>query len=137
MTQAPNYYYAHVQIKISCLRNTNKLVLHSHSDHTVDPQSFEIFSLTQPNTNIIKELNNRNGYVKNWYFDNETDFLVVEFNREVFQINNNYSVSIGFTGKLLSDNSGFYRSNYLDNDGNKRWLTVFDLEPIEGIPIII
>lgn len=57
-----------------------------------------------------------------WFYVSETQFLTIQYNEIVFRENDNYSISIGFKGLLKNDNAGFYRSFYLDDNGNKRFL---------------
>jgi len=57
-----------------------------------------------------------------WDYDAKLQFLIIDFKRDLLKENQDYSIRIGFKGYLRDDNSGFYRSSYLDSNGKKRWL---------------
>ncbi len=132
VTTKPEVYFGNVLVKVECKKSSYKLVLHSHSSIEIDPSSFEVSSSSIPNFNKIKGLNDNRRFVRKWWYDNETDFLTVEFQNEIFKAGANYSISFGFTGKLDDSNAGFYRSSYLDNNGNRRWLLASQMEPVDA-----
>ena len=55
-----------------------------------------------------------------WKYETTTQFLIFDFYKTIFLKNHNYSMSIGFKGRTLDDNAGFYKSSYLDSEGNKK-----------------
>lgn len=52
-----------------------------------------------------------------WSYDNVTEFLTIRSN---FAANQTYILDITYTGELRADNAGFYRSSYIDKNGNKK-----------------
>ena len=93
------------------MKTTSKIVLHiNHIE--IDGSSIE--------------LRTSNGLLMNskfnWYYVEETQFLVIEILNgfENLKEDNSYSIGIRFKGFLKNDNAGFYKSFYLDNDGKKR-----------------
>lgn len=132
MTTEPSEYMGHVLIKFKCTKNTSKLILHMHDNLELDEASFELRSLTQEFFIPVVELRRSNYLVNYWKYDNQTQFLIIEFYKEILIQNNEYSVGLGFIGKLKSDNAGFYKSSYNDNDGNKRWLLASQMEPTDA-----
>jgi len=111
VTISPEYYDGNVLIKFKCLKNTSKIVLHMNQIE-IDGSSIELRHL--------------NGLLMNskfeWTYVEKTQFLIIEIlnGSEALIQNNSYSIGIRFKGFLKNDNAGFYKSFYLDNDGNKR-----------------
>ena len=52
-------------------------------------------------------------------FEEKTQFFIADISQE-FKAGNNYSITVSYTGYLQDDNTGFYRSSYTDDNGNKR-----------------
>ena len=75
-------------------------------------ETLQLTSSTQANFQPIKNIH--------WHLEKTPQFLIFDFHDIVFTENNNYSMSIGFKGRTLDDNAGFYKSSYVDSEGNKR-----------------
>ena len=113
VTQQPDMYHGNVLIRFKCTKNTSKLILHSHEEIEISNNSLELSSLTDPNFKALTKLN--------WNYETKTQFFIVNFNNVTFTEGNNYALNIGFKGHLKSDNAGFYKSSYTDEDGYKRF----------------
>ena len=99
-----------MKIYFNCLKSTSRLILHKKN---IDIRNDSLV-LTSETDNSLDRRN------FNWEFDSLNQFLIFSFEKEVFEANKNYSLSVKFTGYLQSDNIGFYKSSYTDQNGNTR-----------------
>lgn len=77
--------------------------------------SFELSSTTSKSFITIGKLENFRREIK-------TEMLIIQLNdKNGFLANNNYTVSISFYGRIKDDNSGLYRTSYLDEENSKRY----------------
>jgi aminopeptidase N len=82
----------------------------------------------------IKLLNDTAGLIESDVdFDHEdvTDFLTIK-PKNGLQLNGVYHLDIAFDGTLRDDNLGFYRSSYLNPQGNTVWLATTQFENVEA-----
>jgi aminopeptidase N len=103
-------------------KDTSDLIFHINKI-LIDNSTLSIKSLTD---NSFNQINNFK-----WKNDYERQFFVANL-AQTFKANNNYTVSMKFTGSLASDNAGFYRSSYLDADKNKIWLLASQMQPTDA-----
>jgi aminopeptidase N len=103
-------------------KDTSDLIFHINKI-LIDNSTLSIKSLTD---NSFNQINNFK-----WKNDYERQFFVANL-AQTFKANNNYTVSMKFTGYLASDNAGFYRSSYLDADKNKIWLLASQMQPTDA-----
>ncbi len=107
----PTYYNSSVEIFFNCKTDTNRLILNA--------KYLEI----DENSILVNDLSNINNIfnLKNLSANNNTEFLIMEFN-QTFESNHNYSVLINFTGSINNvDDYGLLRISYLDKFGNIRY----------------
>ena len=115
-------YEGEVTISFRCIEDTNRLIFHINKLLIVN-STLKVTSLTDtPFTDIV-------GF--SWTNDFERQFFVANL-AQTFKANNNYTVFVQFTGYLTDDNAGFYRSSYLDNNQQRRWLLASQMEPTDA-----
>ncbi|CAF1062496.1 unnamed protein product, partial [Brachionus calyciflorus] len=132
VTQEPTYYTGHVLIKFKCLKNTSKLIFHKHQNIEIDNLSFELRSSTDPYFIPVIQIKRSNYLIHHWIYNNETQLFEIEFYKDIFVENGDYSMSLGFKSLVKSDNYGIYKSFYNDENGHKKWLLASQMEPIDA-----
>lgn len=106
----PTAYNGHVEIKFQCVEKTFNLTLNMR-DLNIDNSSI-----------TIKDLENttfQNANIKTWQYDSIREFLIISLPVS-FEVGHNYSVSIKYSGQFRTDNTGFYRSSYIDNESKRK-----------------
>ncbi len=106
-------YKGAVKISFACLNSTRSLVFH------VDNLKIENSSLRLESPSDASFTHVDAFY---WTNDYERQFFIANFTRPLFKAGHNYTLSLSYTGYLKDDNAGFYRSSYLDNNGNKKFV---------------
>lgn len=129
MTQEPSFYTGHILIKFKCIQNTSKLIFHKHQDIEIDDLSFELKSLSNNDFIPVHKLVKSNYLIENISYDNQTQLFQIDFFKNSFIKNEEYMLSMNFKGLTRGDNYGLYKSSYIDNLGNKRWLLASQMEP--------
>ena len=115
-------YTGDVTISFSCLEDTNDLVFHINKLE-INNATVSVKSITDATFNEVKGFS--------WKNDFERQFFVASLNQK-FKANHNYTVFVQFTGYLTDDNAGFYRSSYLDDNNQRRWLLASQMEPTDA-----
>lgn len=115
-------YDGEITMYFTCVKETNDLIFHINKI-SVENSSLLIKSSTD---NSFADIN-----AFTWKNDFERQFFVANL-QQTFKANNNYTLSMKFTGYLASDNVGFYRSSYEDNDKNKVWLLASQMQPTDA-----
>jgi aminopeptidase N len=115
-------YDGEVTISFTCAQNTNSLIFHINK-LLINNSTLSVKGITDTSFPEIKAFN--------WINDYERQFFVANLAQE-FKASHNYSVFIKFTGYLTDDNAGFYRSSYLDNNQQKRWLLTSQMESTDA-----
>lgn len=110
VTTIPDYYDGSVLIMFMCAKNTSKIILHMNK---LDIHENTI-QLKLSNGQLLTS-----GFSLN--YEQETQFLILDYHNFILKENNNYTIRLDFKGFLLNDNAGFYRSFYLDDEGNKKF----------------
>jgi hypothetical protein len=89
-------YEGDVKITVKVLEDTSEIILHTNK------QSISLITVSGSDTDEkITEAN----------IDHEKHFLIINI-PSLFSKDNEYNISINFTGILSEDMSGFYRSSY-------------------------
>jgi aminopeptidase N len=115
-------YDGEMMMHFTCVKDTKDLIFHINKI-LVDNSTLVLESLTDSSYNLI------NGF--SWKNDYERQFFVANL-AQSFKANNNYTLSMKFTGYLASDNVGFYRSSYLSDGGHQVWLLASQMQPTDA-----
>ena len=100
-------YTGNVQIRINVLEATDQIVLHSSRSEITHVQLRNGVGLNVP--------------VKNFEFDEDKEFLVVNVGTTLQPNTGTYTLEIDFTNSIArNDQAGFYRSSYDDENGVRR-----------------
>jgi aminopeptidase N len=119
--EQPETFNGTVRIDFECNKTTNKLVMHM-IDIRLDNSTIKISSQTDTQFSEVSPA---------WTYDNVTNFLTFELDKP-FTAGYNYSFQVSYEGQVRSDLTGFYRTYYEDNAGNKRWLITSQMEYIDA-----
>lgn len=107
----PSKFDGKIKIHFTCVRNTNKLILHMKNIDLVNSSlvlsSSTDSSLTTPLTAFP------------WTFNKVTELLTFEFGPSggstFFKQSNDYTLSVDYVGYLQADNVGFYKTSYTNS----------------------
>lgn len=107
----PTYFDGVVHIDMECLTATNTIILHQ-SDIKIDNSSINVTDLNNAafTVNIVSTS-----------YDNETEFYKITLSAQLTK-GAKYRLSMNYRADLRTDNVGFYKSFYYDNDRNKRYV---------------
>lgn len=124
MTEEPQKYFGVTAIEFTALEDTNKMVFHS-------------LGLEFDNTSLVLESSSDPDFIKMtnfpWSYDSVTSQVTIELSgTQTFRANHSYTFSVEYTTIPGDADVGFYRTSYLDDNGNKRWLITSQLEYIEA-----
>uniref|UniRef100_A0A182YBU9 Aminopeptidase n=1 Tax=Anopheles stephensi TaxID=30069 RepID=A0A182YBU9_ANOST len=112
-------YTGNVQIRINVVEATDQIVLHSLRNVITDLQLRNSAGLNVP--------------VKNYEFDVEKEFLVVNVGTTLQPNSGTYTLEIDFTNSIdRNDQAGFYRSSYEDDQGVVRYLGLTQFESVDA-----
>jgi hypothetical protein len=112
ITLTPNYtdfatFIGEVEILVTAKTNGNNISLH-YDNMTIDSRT----------------VTDRNGTVldldDNYNYDTTTNIYTLTLSKETFILDEQYKINIKYTGHLLDDMAGFYRSSYTTADSEKR-----------------
>ena len=115
-------YDGEVTISIKCVRTTSSLVLHINK-LDVDNSSLSLKSLTDSSFTELRAFY--------WYNDYAREFFIANLTQQL-KAGQNYSLSMKYVGYLTDDNAGFYRSSYIDDNSQKKWLMASQLESTDA-----
>ncbi len=97
-----NYHFeGSIIMHLTCIKTSNEIVFHSKN---LILSSIEISSENDQNVQIIKSTE----------ADIETDFVYVKLNK-MCNLNNTYQLIVNFSGVLVKELYGYYRSSYVDS----------------------
>jgi aminopeptidase N len=107
-----------VTITIEALQNTNVIVLHIRQLSIFKVDLFD---------------NDSNPLQTNIQFtvQNSTEMLIIH-NITQLNINQRYKLKISYVGYLRTDDAGFYRSSYIDNNGEQKWLATTQFQATDA-----
>jgi hypothetical protein len=108
----PEYYEASVKVHLTCMKSTNRLIMHMKSLE-INNASLRLTSDTQPNYNSEATT------PLDWRHDEEAQLFIVDLNEPLTE-ENNYTFYAEFRGFIGDENSGFYRSSYNDSKGTRK-----------------
>uniref|UniRef100_A0A182NNL8 Uncharacterized protein n=1 Tax=Anopheles dirus TaxID=7168 RepID=A0A182NNL8_9DIPT len=112
-------YTGNVQIRINVVESTNQIVLHSSRN--------EISNLQLRTSAGLKVT------VKNFEFDEEKEFLVINVGTTLQANSGTYTLEIDFTNSIdRNDQAGFYKSSYEDDQGVTRYLGLTQFESVDA-----
>ena len=117
----PDQYDGIIEIHLSVNERTNCIIFH-HVDLMINSSTIKVIGLT----GVASQIN-----VMSTSYNNETSLYNVSL-ASYLEINQNYSISMNYVGKLLSNNVGFYKSSYTDKNGARRWLVASHMEPLRA-----
>lgn len=97
-----------VEILIVALEMSNHIVIHQRKLNITN------FAL--------RDLSNGEMAATSMSYDQIREFLTFHLTIGELVADNRYLLQINYTGTLRNDEAGFYRSSYLNDDGNRIWL---------------
>lgn len=108
----PEFYEGQIRIEFRAVRDTSKLVLH-------------LVDLELVNSSLMVESSTENSFTPMinlpWTLNVLTSQLTIDLNTKLFRAGNNYSFSARFNGFPKDNNIGFFRTSYLNANGNRRF----------------
>lgn len=104
-----------VSILLLVTSETSSITLHSHRLHTIHDVSLQEEGSSTP---IL---------LGSTAFDNSNNFLTIPLLTGVLENEKRYLLHIVFAGMLQDDPRGFYKSSYIDDNGNVRFLATTQL----------
>lgn len=111
-------------IKFRAEQDTSTLIFH-HVSLEMRNDTMELSSITDNTFTILTNFA--------WTYDSVTSQVTVTLpQNRVFRAANNYTLKIDFRAYPNDENIGFYRTKYMDDNGNERWLITSQLEYIEA-----
>lgn len=115
-TEANNEFTGRVQVFFSVTADTESIKLHAHHDYiTINRVEFSGDEVTSDDYTV----------------DNVTDILTI--NASTLTAGSINSMTIEYTGILsTSDMYGFYKSSYVDEDGNTKYLATTFFSPVHA-----
>ncbi|CAF0711353.1 unnamed protein product [Brachionus calyciflorus] len=121
--EEPFEYNGTVSIDFVCEKNTNQLVLQM-KDLDLDNSTLMLSGIND--TTFSQKTNLK------WTYNSITHLLVIDLENQSFKQNFLYRFSANFKGYTKNDDLGFYKSSYVDDNGQKKWLVTSQLEYIEA-----
>ncbi|XP_035679687.1 aminopeptidase N-like [Branchiostoma floridae] len=107
-----------VDISVRCATPTSYVILHS-SEQEIDRNSAP----------TVRGSDGRNApTVTSWFLFPENEFLVLELSENLKE-GELYIVTINFNGAVRAALNGFYRSSYVNEQGQTRYLGITDFQP--------
>lgn len=107
-----------VEIFIIALETSSNIVLHHRQ---LNITSFE-----------LRDLSDGEILPASMSYDPVREFLAFNVITDGLEAGNRYLLQINFTGTLRSDEAGFYRSSYLNDDGDRIWLATTQFEATDA-----
>lgn len=112
-----------VGISIVAVETSSAIVLHQRQ---LNITSFE-----------LRDSNNGSVLPASMSYDPIREFLVFDVITDGLEAGNQYLLQINYTGTLRTDEAGFYRSSYLNDNGERIWLATTQFEATDarhGLP---
>jgi aminopeptidase N len=107
-----------VSIRIKALENSSSITIHYRQLTIVNIDLFDSNDVL-----IQSDLAYREKKVE--------EFLIIEPQNLLLQ-NQEYIIKVNYAGKIRDDDAGFYRSSYVDELGNRKWLAVTQFESTDA-----
>eukprot|EP00062_Callorhinchus_milii_P002202 gi/632938165/ref/XP_007904007.1/ PREDICTED: aminopeptidase N [Callorhinchus milii] len=106
-----------------CVRSTDLILIHSHELSYTASGGFhaELRALDSASAPGIR---------RSW-LETQTQFLVIELD-DLLKADRRYSLHTVFEGKLADDLTGFYRSQYIDENGNVSIIATTQMQPTDA-----
>lgn len=115
----PNFdFFGTVTINIRVIEDSSTITLNYRQ---IDIFSVDIFS---SDGKVLE-------YYANFELIEELEFLIINSNNPLLQ-NSEYKVKIRYRGILRTDDYGFYRASYLDEEGSVRWLATTQFQATDA-----
>lgn len=111
-------FTGNVQIEIDVLKATDVITLHYRQ-------------LTILDVKMLNENGREIDIVENWTFREDREFLDINLT-EMLEEEIPYTIVIDYEGTLRDDEAGFYRSSYLNKEGEEVWLAVTQFESTDA-----
>jgi len=100
-------FEGYIEMHLACAKPTNKIVFHA-ADMVINENTLAILSTTDPTMTVTKSVE----------IDKRREFVTVTMSKQCVQ-GANYTLSMTYDGNVLGTLYGFYRSSYIDNNGNR------------------
>lgn len=108
----PMSYDGSVRIEFSCSKDTDKLVLHA-LELVPDNTTLSIVSINDASFAAFTRFP--------WTYDSVTSQLTIQLTGgRLFRAGRSYAFSVSFTNKPATNDLGFYKTSYLEDDGTKK-----------------
>lgn len=107
-----------VGISIIAMETSNTIVLHQRQ---LNITSFE-----------LRDSSNGSILPASMAYDPIREFLSFDVLSNGLEAGNQYSLQINYTGTLRTDEAGFYRSSYLNDNGDRIWLATTQFQATEA-----
>ena len=106
----PNSFDGDLLIRVSCLERTNLISMHQTE-----------LDISQSSIKVTNDANNAIQFnVFSTKYDEDTQIYSITLSQSL-EINQNYSISMNYVGKIQANNFGFYKSFYIDSNGVRRY----------------
>lgn len=104
-----------VSIQLLATMETSSITLHSHRLHTIRAIS------------LLEDGSDDPIFLDQATYDDSNNFLTIPLRNGVLESGKRYLLHIVFDGMLQDDPRGFYKSSYIDDSGNVRFLATTQL----------
>ncbi|GFG40805.1 hypothetical protein Cfor_02569, partial [Coptotermes formosanus] len=124
ITLTPDYtdyatFKGEVNIEVTAQGDVNQISLH-YDNITIEDRS-------------ITDIDNNKLVLDNDHYNKTTNIYTLTLKDDVkLTSGETYFINIKYTGHLLDDMAGFYRSSYTTADGKQRWLATTQFEPTDA-----
>ena len=101
-------YEGTMKMHFTCVIPTNQIIFHSLG-LKLDPTSLKLESTSSSQLTLTNKINH----------NDITDFDVINING-LCVAGAKYTLTVSYTGELSTNLNGFYRSSYIDENGNRK-----------------
>lgn len=112
----------YVEVGMKVVQPTSQVILHI-ADIITKNETIRLAPADNPQGQAIR--------IKKHSYDNLRQFYIASLQEELMQ-GKRYILSMHFTGYLNDELAGFYRSSYMDPQGNKRMIAVTQFQPTDA-----